>query len=221
LASRERPAATGRTDDAWLPIGAAARLVGVGPDTLRRWADAGSVQSYQTAGGHRRFLRSSLEALTATPRRLRYETGRLPDAAATIASDAHRRVQRTGYAGLPWQSRLSDEQREDFRRWGQRTFSLVIETVAATSRAEREALLHEAESMGALYGTQASAAGLTLAETIEAFLFFRSPVLDSILAHLRRRVADVSQVTTAVREANAAIDQVLVALVASYREVAR
>ena len=32
-------------DDPWLPLGAASRLVGVGPDTLRRWADTGKVQS--------------------------------------------------------------------------------------------------------------------------------------------------------------------------------
>jgi len=203
-------------DDPWLPIGAAARLVGVGPDTLRRWADGGKVQSYQTAGGHRRFLRSSLEAMTSAPRRTRYGTGQLTDASTTIIGDAHRRMQRTGYAGMPWQSRLSPEQREDFRRWGQRTFNLVIEYVAANKRSERELLLDEAEKMGALYGREASAAGLTLAEAIEAFLFYRSPVLESILAHLRRRVAEVAQVTAAVREANAAIDQVLTALVNSY-----
>jgi excisionase family DNA binding protein len=203
-------------DDPWLPIGAAARLVGVGPDTLRRWADGGKVQSYQTAGGHRRFLRSSLEAMTSTPRRTRYGTGQLTDASTSIIGDAHRRMQRSGYAGMPWQSRLSTEQREDFRRWGQRTFNLVIEYVAASKRSERELLLEEAEKMGALYGREASAAGLTLAEAIEAFLFYRSPVLESILAHLRRRVAEVAQVTAAVREANAAIDQVLTALVNSY-----
>jgi len=203
-------------DDPWLPIGAAARLVGVGLDTLRRWADGGKVQSYQTAGGHRRFLRSSLEAMTSAPRRTRYGTGQLMDASTTIIGDAHRRMQRTGYAGMPWQSRLSPEQREDFRRWGQRTFNLVIEYVAAGKRSERELLLDEAEKMGALYGREASAAGLTLAEAIEAFLFYRSPVLESILAHLRRRVAEVAQVTAAVREANAAIDQVLTALVHSY-----
>jgi excisionase family DNA binding protein len=217
-----RPAAGTRTadepEDPWLAIGAASRLVGVGSDTLRRWANGGKVQSYQTAGGHRRFLRSSLEALTSNPRRARYETGRLADAATTIVGDVHRRMQRTGYAGMPWQSRLSGEQRSDFRRWGQRTFNLVIEYVAAGKRAERQLLLEEAEKMGALYGTEASAAGLTLAEAVEAFLFFRSPVVESILAHLRRRVADVSQVTTAVHEANAAIDQVLVALVASYQD---
>jgi excisionase family DNA binding protein len=208
-------------DDPWLAIGAAARLVGVGADTLRRWAAQGKVQSYQTAGGHRRFLRSSLEAMTAQPRRQRYETGRLTDAAATIVGDLHRRMQRIGYAGLPWQSRLSADQRRDFRRWGQRTFNLVIEYVAAAKRSERELLLEEAERMGALYGREASAAGLSLAESIEAFLYFRSPVIEAILGHLRRRVADVSQVTAAVREANSAIDHVLVALVSSFQRGAK
>src|SRR5207244_3269730 len=131
-----------------------------------------------TAGRHRRFLRSSLEAMTSAPRRTRYGTGQLTDASTTIIGDAHRRMQRTGYAGMPWQSRLSPEQREDFRRWGQRTFNLVIEYVAANKRSERELLLDEAEKMGALYGREALAAGLTLAEAIEAFLFYRSPVLD-------------------------------------------
>lgn len=93
----------------------------------------------------------------------------------------------------------------------------MIEYIAAGQRSERELLLGEAEKMGALYGQEASAAGLTLAEAVEAFLFYRSPVLEAILAHLRRRVAEISQVTAAVREANAAIDQVLVALVSSYR----
>lgn len=205
-------------DDPWLALGAASRLVGVGPDTLRRWADSGKVQSYQTPGGHRRFLRSSLEAMINAPRRHRQGMERLADSAGTIVGDMQRRMQRTGYAGQPWQARLSAEQRAEFRRWGQRTFNLVIEYVAAAKRAERTLLLEEAEKMGALYGAEASRAGLSLAETVEAFLFFRSPVLEAIAAHLRRRSADVSDVTSAFREASAAIDQVLVALVGSHRE---
>jgi excisionase family DNA binding protein len=211
----------GSPDDPWLALGAASRLVGVGPDTLRRWADSGKVQSYQTPGGHRRFLRSSLEAMINAPRRHRYGMERLADSAGTIVGDVQRRMQRTGYAGQVWQARLSAEQRADFRRWGQRTFNLVIEYVAAGKRAERALLLGEAEKMGGLYGAQASKAGLSLAETIEAFLFFRTPVLEAIAAHLRRRSADVNDVTAAFREASAAIDQVLVALVSSHREDAQ
>ena len=74
-------------------------------------------------------------------------------------------------------------------------------------------------STGAL--REASDAGLSLAETVEAFLFFRSPVLEAITAHLRRRSVDISDVTGAYREANEAIDGVLVALVSSYRELAQ
>jgi hypothetical protein len=127
-------------------------------------------------------------------------------------------MERTGYAGQPWQARLSADQRADFRRWGQRTFDLVIEYVAAGRKAERQLLIGEAEKMGALYGAEASRAGLTLAETVEAFLFFRSPVLDAIIGQLRRRAAEVSEVTAAFHEANAAIDSVLVALMSSHRE---
>jgi hypothetical protein len=90
--------------------------------------------------------------------------------------------------------------------------------VAASKRAERDLLLEEAQRMGALYGAEASRAGLSLAETIEAFLFFRSPVLDAIAGQLRRRAAATTDVTAAYREANEAIDQVLLSVVASHRE---
>jgi len=205
-------------DDPWLPLGAASRLVGVGPDTLRRWADQGKVHAYQTPGGHRRFHRASLEEMINAPRRSRYGVERLPESRQMMAGELHRRMQRSGYASQPWQARLSAEQRDEFRRWGQRTFGLVVEYVAASKRAERQLLLEEAEKMGGLYGGEASRAGLTLAETVEAFLFFRSPVLDAITGHLRRRSADVSDVTAAFHEANAAIDGVLLAVVASHRE---
>jgi len=208
---------TSAADDPWLALGAASRLVGVGPDTLRRWADSGKVQSFTTPGGHRRFLRSSLEAMVNAPRRHRYGVDRLVGSAGTISGDVHRRVQRGDAAGQPWQARLSAEQRAEFRSWGQRTFQLVLDYVSARRRSERDLLLAEAEKMGALYGQEASQAGMPLAEAVDAFLYYRSPVLEAIAAHLRRRSADISDVTAAHREATAAIDGVLVALVSSYR----
>ena len=43
-------------------------------------------------------------------------------------------------------------------------------------------------------------------------------MLEAIAAHLRRRAADLSDLSAAYREATAAIDGVLTALVSSYRE---
>ncbi len=38
-----------------LPIGDAARLLGVSIETLRRWDRGGRISSVRTLGGHRRF----------------------------------------------------------------------------------------------------------------------------------------------------------------------
>jgi len=39
----------------------ACQLAGIGPTTLKRWADQGVLAHVKTAGGHRRFLRADLE----------------------------------------------------------------------------------------------------------------------------------------------------------------
>ena len=46
----------------WISTKDTTRLLGVAPTTLRRWADEGKLVCRRTAGGHRRFLRSSIEA---------------------------------------------------------------------------------------------------------------------------------------------------------------
>jgi excisionase family DNA binding protein len=43
----------------------AAQLLGVGPTTVKRWADAGLISCVKTAGNHRRFPRAEVERLLA------------------------------------------------------------------------------------------------------------------------------------------------------------
>ena len=47
-------------------IGQAASLLGVSPDTLRRWADGGRVPTRRTEGGHRVVSGSDLAALASS-----------------------------------------------------------------------------------------------------------------------------------------------------------
>lgn len=46
----------------WISTKDTTRMLGVAPTTLRRWADEGKLVCRRTAGGHRRFLRASVEA---------------------------------------------------------------------------------------------------------------------------------------------------------------
>ena len=50
-----------------LRLSEAAALLGVHPDTLRRWADAGQVPCTRTPGGERRFTRADVEAVYGKP----------------------------------------------------------------------------------------------------------------------------------------------------------
>lgn len=46
-----------------LQVGEAAQMLGVHPDTLKRWERAGHIASTRTPTGHRRFRRDDVEAL--------------------------------------------------------------------------------------------------------------------------------------------------------------
>jgi excisionase family DNA binding protein len=52
----------GIEDDAWIGVGEAARLAGVDPSTIRRWADRGHVRARVTPGGTRQISRTSLRS---------------------------------------------------------------------------------------------------------------------------------------------------------------
>src|ERR1700716_4644897 len=83
------------TGTLWLTLGEASRLLGVDPDTLRRWADNGKVDVFTTPGGHRRFLRSAIDALLPRPRAVKRPSltamGETPD---KIAAEVRQRVRR-------------------------------------------------------------------------------------------------------------------------------
>ena len=48
-----------------LPIGEAARLLGVSIETIRRWDAAGQIKSIRTLGGQRRFRREEIDRVLA------------------------------------------------------------------------------------------------------------------------------------------------------------
>ncbi len=50
-------------DDELVPIGIAARILGVSIDTVRRWDAAGHIRARRTPGGQRRFRVGDLRVL--------------------------------------------------------------------------------------------------------------------------------------------------------------
>ena len=98
----------------WLSLGPASALLGIDPDTLRRWADEGRVPAWTTPGGHRRFDADSLNRLVEARR----STTRMPLTSLGASPERLTRVYRRHYAS---DERTDEAGREAYRRAGQAT----------------------------------------------------------------------------------------------------
>ncbi len=161
----------------WLALGAACRLLEVSDATLRQWADSGYLRVYRTPGGHRRFLRHDVESLVSGNHQPG-EHSRDDAVEGSALRRIRRGLNRHDVVQQTWYQRVEEEGRVRMRLFGRRLLSLLLQESGPKRR--RQELLEEAHVLGREYGTEMSDRGVTVTETVEAFLFFRSMVLDSI-----------------------------------------
>jgi excisionase family DNA binding protein len=149
----------------WLSLQEASELLGVTTSTLRRWGDSGRVPMKRTLGGHRRFARAAINQLAEEP----------PATAMVHATTAHHswNFDTRELARQDWHTRFTAGPLTDrMRGLGQRLLGLLIQYI---NRREDDArFLVEARTVGENYGQESHTAGVSLHDTVEAFLFFRS-----------------------------------------------
>lgn len=216
----DRPAAD-RPQPERLPLGAASRLLGVDPDTLRRWADEGRVPAFTTPGGHRRFERRALERLMASRR-----TG--PDGGlASLGSTperlsaAYRRrySERHGIVPDP-RARIPVSDHESFRESGRRLVDALVrhldETGTARVLAERDAI-----DLAGHLGQRLAFHGVSLADAVAMFVSARRPFLAELGVVARRRGVDGARVGDLFDTSTWLLDRLLLAFVAGHEVAAR
>ena len=186
----------------WLSLRDACRLLDVSNTTLRQWADNGYLRVYRTPGGHRRFLRDDVESFANSPGQAR-EQGRGDAIEGSALRKIRRNLNRNDVLQQPWYQSVEEEGKVRMRLFGRRLLSLLLQETGPRRR--RQELLVEAHLLGREYGTEMSERGVTLKDTIEAFVFFRTMVLDSTNPSSWSRIIE-------------AADRVLVGLADSYEE---
>jgi excisionase family DNA binding protein len=160
----------------WLSLRDACHLLDVSDTTLRQWADSGYLRVYRTPGGHRRFLREDVDAFANAPGQAP-EQGREDAIEGSALRKIRRRLSRDDMVKQPWYQSVEEEGKVRMRLFGRRLLSLLLQETGPRRR--RQELLEEAHLLGREYGTEMSERGGTLKDTIEAFVFFRTMVLDS------------------------------------------
>lgn len=163
----------------WLSLREACDLMQVSQVTLRQWADAGHVKVYRTPGGHRRFSRDDLLAITQRP-----TSGQVSESAERLEDAALRRIRRRlsheEVARQSWYQSVEEEGRDRMRLFGRRLLSLLVQGLPQRrASGRRQEILAEALMLGHEYGAEMSERGVPLKDTVEAFIFFRTLVLDS------------------------------------------
>ena len=186
----------------WLSLRDACRLLDVSNTTLRQWADNGYLRVYRTPGGHRRFLRDDVESFANAPQQAQ-EQGREDAIEDSALRKIRRSLSRNDVVKQPWYQSVEEEGKDRMRLFGRRLLSLLLQESGARRR--RQELLEEAHMLGREYGTEMSERGVSLKDTIEAFVFFRTMVLDSTNSGAWNRIIE-------------AADRVLVGMADSYQD---
>jgi len=161
----------------YVDLAEAAGILGVHFTTLRRWADNGKVPHIRTPGGRRRFSVVELaKFVQSLDQGGNVQVPNRPPAQIAVAAQPHLLGRLTEKE--KWITLMTDEQRLDFQRSGQRLMGLLMQYISRTDTGET--FLTECRQMGRDYGLICFKASMSIGDTVQAFLHFRRSVLASI-----------------------------------------
>lgn len=203
-------------DNEWLSLGDAAEILGVHPSTVRHWADSGDLPSQRTPGGHRRFRRSDLE---------RWSSKREPNVAPTEArlmmQNALGRTRMEISEGQlrkeAWHASMSEEARKAHRQLGQHLLEILTTYLADPD--ESSNVQADVRELGVQYATISKKEGVSLTDSVRAFLFFRDLVIDSVI-----QLAEMLSLHTpldwsnGLKQVHVITDELLLALIEEYQK---
>jgi excisionase family DNA binding protein len=202
-----------------LSLGPASRLLGVDPDTRRRWADVGQIDVVTTPGGQRRFARRDLEQLLETRRSI----GRpRPLASLGATTDRLARAYRRSYSadgddgGARDSVRVAD--REAFRTDGRGLVASLLAYLDAVEPADRAAAEASATSLVDDLARRLAGGGLSLTESVGLFVAARRPFLAELGVIARRRALGSDRISALFEEASGLLDRLLIRLIATHQE---
>jgi excisionase family DNA binding protein len=202
-----------------LSLGPASRLLGVDPDTLRRWADEGRIEVFTTAGGHRRFSCASLERILQARRH--DATIRLATLGATTdrLSRAYHRDYTDGPASGPIREAVPPAEREAFREDGRALVAALLAHLDAPDESGREVAEGDALAATDALAGRVAAAGIPLGDAVSLFVAARRPFLTELGAIARRRSLDPDRLSAIYDRSSGLLDRLLLRLVATHQQL--
>src|SRR5207302_558880 len=99
---------------------------------------------------------------------------------------------------------------------GEELLAAVEGVLATPADTDRARLLRVGRRIGTAYGREVARLGLTASQAVEAFLFFRAPILESVHATVRAQPGLAPPAGQALAAVTELLDTVLLALTRAY-----
>lgn len=196
-----------------ISIREASQILGVSEATLRQWTDEGKIGAFITPGGHRRYSRVEIRQFMGLQQRVHG----IKDLVAELkgAASLHHDIALANFTNTSWYNKLSKESQERLAQYGRRLLNLVIKYITEPSK--REETIKLVHNTGSDFGKELAKRGLSLIDSLEAFILHRDPVVNSATHLLKRREALNERAVEAIPLVTHIMDEALVSLVAAHQ----
>lgn len=204
------------TEDVTLSISEASHILGVSEVTLRQWTDEGKIKAFITPGGHRRYSMLNLKKFMGT----QHKSQGIKDLATRLEYTApvHREIAASYFQRSDLYSKLNPEAQQYFASLGRSFLNLLIKFVSEPLK--REENLKQVKEAGSAFGRMAARQGLTLTETMQAFIQHRHPILKVTTDMMKKHENVNRRIIDSILLVNQALDQALLSLVVSHQQSA-
>lgn len=162
----------------WLSLSETADFLGIHPSTLRRWSDEGYIKCSRTPGGHRRFSEKDIQSFLKDQEQPQKSDETSDAFVKGLLAQTRQEIMTQKMETQTWYAAFSEHDRDAHRDSGRMLLGLILQYVLRTSG--REPILEQAAKIGKDYGYDAEQRGLSLAEMVRAFFFFRETLLRSM-----------------------------------------
>jgi excisionase family DNA binding protein len=189
-------------------------MLGVSEPTLRQWTDEGKIRAFITPGGHRRYNKAELRSFTGKQQRVHG----IKDLVTRIEDTPplHRELAHTHFAATSWYGKLDAESQTHLAESGRQLLHLVTRYI--TEPLKQKEVEELARGIGSDFGEQVAKLGLSLTESLEAFMLHRNPVINAATDLMKRREALNERAVEALPLVTHIMDETLISLVAAYQQ---
>ncbi|MBI4295979.1 MAG: helix-turn-helix domain-containing protein [Chloroflexi bacterium] len=197
-----------------LSISEASSLLGVSEATLRQWTDEGKIKAFVTPGGHRRYQRNELKEFVVSHQKMLGIKDLVAELEETVA--LHRELSRSYVKSAHWFETLDSKSQVLVIDLGRQLHHLIL--LYVTEASHREHILTQASEVGRQFGETLAKFGLPLADSVEAFLLHREPILKATMQLVKKKETLSDRVVETIPLVANVIDKALVSLMLAHQQ---